>query len=200
MKHCYLTLLVLWLAAPLWGQSTIVYSGIKNMVIPTNFDGLYLDIDTGITGGPELAGLDINPFFGGLGIANTANFQPVRSGTNVLDPYLNLAPGTLVSAASTFAIGEGGTDRNHIGSSAGQFTASVEGYIGFRFTPNSGGAVRYGWMRLAVTPNTAGAMIKDWAYNDNGAAISVGDIGAVPEPHSLVLFSLASLLVLRRKR
>ena len=180
-------------------QTTIVYSGIKNLVIPTNFDGIYLDIDTGNTGGPELAGLDINPFFGGLGIANTPNFQPVRSGTNQMDPYVNLAPGTVVNETLTFSSGDGGTDRTHIGVSSSQFQASVAGYIGFEFTPNAGGGVRYGWMRITLTPNTTGAIIHDWAFESTGEQIYVG-MTAVPEPSSSLLLSLASAAFLVRRR
>lgn len=190
------------LGAPFWvsAQTTIVYSGIKNLVIPTNFDGIYLDIDTGNTGGPELTGLDINPFFGGLGIANTVNFQPARSGTNQMDPYLNLAPGTLVNESLTYSTGDGGTDRTHIGVSSSQFQASVAGYIGFEFTPNAGGGVRYGWMRLTLTPNTTGAIIHDWAFESTGEQIYVG-MTAVPEPSSTLMLSItaAGLLVRRRR-
>jgi hypothetical protein len=180
-------------------QTTIVYTGIKNLVIPTNFDGIYLDIDTGNTGGPELAGLDINPFFGGLGIANTPNFLPVRTGTNQMDPYVNLVPGTVVNETLTFSSGDGGTDRAHIGATSSQFQASVAGYIGFEFTPNAGGGVRYGWMRLTLTPNTAGAIIHDWAFESTGEQIYVG-MTAVPEPTSSLLFSLASAALLVRRR
>ena len=178
-------------------QSTIVYSGIKNLVIPTNFDGIYLDLDTGTVGGPELTGLDINPFFGGLGIANTANFQAVRSGTNILDPYLNLALGTSVNSSLNYATGEGGTDRNHIGVASNQFHVSTVGYIGFRLTKNSGGAPVYGWMRVSLTANTSGALIKDWAYENNGGAILVG---AIPEPSAGLITALSGVLLLTRRK
>lgn len=180
-------------------QTTIVYSGIKNLVIPTNFDGIYLDIDTGNTGGPDLTGLDINPFFGGLGIANAPNFQPVRTGTNSMDSYVNLAPNTVVNNTLTFSTGDGGSDRTHMGASASQFQASVAGYIGFQFTPNAGGAVRYGWMRLTLTPNTTGAIIHDWAFESTGEQIYVG-MTAVPEPTSSLLFALATAGFLVRRR
>jgi len=66
-------------AAALCGVATaraanVIYSGVQDIPIPTDFAGVYLDPDTGATG------WDINPFFGGVGIANSAAFQPCGMG------------------------------------------------------------------------------------------------------------------------
>ena len=148
-------------------RAAVIYSGIQNIAIPTGFTGIYLDLDTGITGTGETAGWDINPFFGGVGVANSPAFQPARSGTGTSDPILGLAVGATVNGARLFSTGYGGS-QTHLGT---QFTAGQEGYLGFKFTTNAASGPYYGWMRVVFTANTAGALIKDWAYENAGTAI-----------------------------
>ena len=140
----------------------IIYSGYQNISIPTNFTGVSLTVDGGM----------INPFFGGVGVANNANFQPVRAGTGGLDPILNLATGSTVDSSSNYYASGAGGSQSHLGSSSGQFIANTDGYLGMKLSN-----IDYGWMRMFFTNNTSGAVIKDWAYdNTPGAAISVGNI------------------------
>lgn len=139
----------------------VIYSGYQNISIPTNFTGVSVTVDGGT----------INPFFGGVGVANDANFQPVRTGTGGLDPILNLATGTTVNASSVYSTGAGGSF-THEGGGSGQFTAGTDGYLGMKLS-----GTNYGWMRVDFTNNTSGAVIKDWAYdNTSGAAIEVGNV------------------------
>jgi autotransporter-associated beta strand protein len=100
-----------------------------------------------------------------------------------MDAVLNLATGTMVDGSSnfsTFVQGPGGEDpggpgyggsETHLGNGAGQFVSGTEGYFGFRMTGGN-----YGWMRVVLTNNTGGALIKEWAYATGGAAIGVGNI------------------------
>ena len=63
-------------------HASVIYSFLKDFGIPTDFVGVYLDIDTGnynYVDDPLQADWDINPFFGGQGVANSAAFQPARS-------------------------------------------------------------------------------------------------------------------------
>ena len=138
----------------------VIYSGYQNISIPTNFTGVSVTVDGGT----------INPFFGGVGVANDANFQPVRTGTGGLDPIVNLAAGTTVDASSVYSTGAGGSF-THVGG-AGTFTAGSEGYLGMNLS-----GTNCGWMRVVFTNNTSGAVIKDWAYdNTTGQAITTGNI------------------------
>lgn len=171
------------LALPAAGD--VIYSNLKDISIPANFAGVYLDVDTGNwnsdVNAPQ-AGWDINPFFGGSVMWNSPGFQPVRGGTGASDPVLNLATGTLVDGSSTFSTfvqGPGGqnpggpgygSSETHLGGGAGQFVAGSEGYFGFRLNGN------YGWMRVVLTNNTGGALIKEWAYDNSGAAIGVANV------------------------
>lgn len=178
----------------------MIYSGLQNIPIPTTFDGVYLDIDNGNTSTSTILGWDINPFFGGYGIANSASFQPVRASTSNMSAVLNLAAGTLVDSLLDYASGEAGSD-SHMGAGATQFQSGADGYLGFKFFTNSNADPSYGWMRVGLTFNTAGAVIRDWAYDDTGAGLNVGSLLAVPEPGRaiLILTGLAGTGMRRRR-
>jgi autotransporter-associated beta strand protein len=164
----------------------VIYSNLQDISVPANFAGVYVDIETGNwntnINSPQ-TGWDINPFFGGSVIWNSPSFQPVRSGTSEFSAVVNLAAGTLVNSSSTYSTfvqGAGGENpggagygisETHLGNGSGQFVAGQEGYLGFRLNGN-----QYGWMRVVLTNNTGGALIKEWAYETSGAAIAVSNI------------------------
>ena len=172
-------------------SADVIYSDLQNIGIPATFDGLYLNVETGgwnVNTGEQVpiagvTGWDINPFYGGRAFANSPDFQPVRSATASDSPILNLAAGATVgsgSVFSTFVQGPGGETAGAPGyggsqmltGSGGNFTAGTEGYLGFRLNGTD-----YGWMRVVLTNNTGGAVIKDWAYdNTGGAAIATGNV------------------------
>ena len=140
----------------------IIYSNLQNTAIPA---GDWTGVTVTVNGGT------INPFFGGVGVANDALFQPARNGTDQLAAILNLPVGTTLDASNgtlKFATGVGGS-QDHLGT---LFSPGTEGYLGF----NSNG--KYGWMRVVFTFDTAGAVIKDWAYDNSisGGSIIVGRI------------------------
>ena len=162
-------------------RAALIYSGLKDLVIPTGLTGIYLDLDTGITGFDENApptGWDINPFFGGTGIANNTVFQPVRMGAGNEDAVRKLGAGSVVSGSAVFSSGFGGSGdvNQHLGAGANQFQAGTEGYLGFKFTTNAAADPYYGWMRLVLTGNLAGAQIKDWAYENSGVALATARV------------------------
>ncbi len=196
-----LTFVILSFAIPHSAQSAVIYSGVQNIAIPTTFDGVYLDIDTATTSTSVITGWDVNPFFGGYAIGNSAAFQPVRSGTGNSDSILNLAYGTLVDSLLNYATGEAGSS-DHIGGGAYQFTEGAQGYLGFKFTTNSSAGPFYGWMRVTLTANTSGALIHDWAYDNTGSGLLVGSLTSVPEPGRalLVMVGLASTLLRRHRQ
>jgi len=106
----------------------------------------------------------------------------VRSGTSETSAVLNLAAGTMVNSSSvisTFVQGSGGLNpggagygisETHMGAGAGQFTSGTAGYIGFKFNGSN-----YGYMRV-VFDSTGAGTIKEWAYDNSGAAISTGNV------------------------
>jgi autotransporter-associated beta strand protein len=173
------------LAMVLPANADIIYSNFQNITIPATFDGLYLDVDGGNGWNTDMAspvtGWDINFFYGGRSATNSPAFQPVRSGTGSSSPIVNLAAGESIgtgSVFSTFVQGAGGETPGAPGyggssmltGSGGNFTANTEGYLGFRLNDT-----QYGWMRAVFTNNTAGAVVKDWAYDTTtGTTIKAG--------------------------
>ena len=195
-----LTFVILSFAIPHSAQSAVIYSGLQNIPIATTFDGTYLDADTGSHNTSTITGWDVNFFFGGYGISNSAAFQPVRANTSNMSAVLNLAPGTLVDSLLDYATDEAGSD-SHIGAGANQFQSGTDGYLGFKFFTNSNSGPYYGWMRVSLTVNTSGAIIRDWAYDDTGAGLGVGSLLAVPEPSRALLLMLGgTAFVIRRRR
>ena len=89
----------------------VIYSNLQEIAIPATFDGLYLNVETGAwntnMAAPE-AGWDINPFYGGRAVANSPDFQPVRSGTGSDSPILDLSTGTM-----SFATGQSWDSFSH---------------------------------------------------------------------------------------
>lgn len=187
-------------------SADVIYSNLQNIAIPTTFDGVFLNVETGALSTPSnlgagVSGWDVNVFNGGRAFANSPDFQPVRSGTGSSSPILNLTAGTLVNSSSvisTFVQGVGGETPGAAGYGGsqtltglgGNFTAATEGYLGFRLN-----GTNYGSMRVVFTNNAAGAMIKDWAYDTSGAPVVVGAIQQVGQ--DIVLssgFTLASAL------
>jgi hypothetical protein len=170
-------------------HAAIIASGLRDIVITSNFDGVYLDVDAGTTVAVEAIGWDINPFFGGEGVANSPSFQPVRATVNVSSAILNLSPGQSVDASSSYATTYAGS-ASHVGPAGGQFDSGVEGYIGFMLTTNESAGPYYGWMRLILANDGSTGLIRDWAYEDTGSAITVA---AVPEPATVTFLSACAL-------
>ena len=141
----------------------VIYSNYLNTTIPLDFDGVTINVGSG----------SLNPFFGGVGVANNVDLQPFRDGTGGLDTILNFSFGDTLNGSTTTLASPGGFGGSidHVGST---FTAGTEGYVGFKLNGSN-----YGWMRVVFTNNTGGAVVKDWAYENSGAAISVGGIRRV---------------------
>jgi autotransporter-associated beta strand protein len=165
--------------------AAIVYSGEKNIGITSDFNGVFISVTAQQSSTPANGLWDLNPFFGGLGIANSPGFQPVRSGAGNEAPILALTFGASVGGSLTYSSGSGGSgaedDSGHLGAGAGQFTDGQTGYLGFKLL--SGTDVSYGWMRVNLTSNGETGSVIDWAYDNSGSPILTGavtDLGAAP--------------------
>ncbi len=188
------------LITPVLSHSAVIYSGLQNIPITTTFGGVFIDLDNAATSGSAFTGWDINPFYGGSGIANSPDFQAARTGTGNVDAIIRLNFGDLVGGGLNYSTGFGGSGspNAHLGGGANQFGVGTEGYLGFKFTLNDTSGPYYGWMRVTLTNNTAGGVISDWAYDDTGSALT---IAGVPEPGRIGLILLGLLgLVTRRRR
>jgi len=192
----------LWVGSPRWrvalvcrgvaslsflgsASATIIYSGEQNIAITRDFNGVFINVSDFQSGASGSSSWDLNPFFGGLGVANAPGFQPVRIGTGDADPILPLALGSSIGGSSTFSSGWGGSgaedDSGHIGPGASQFTDGQIGYMGFKLIRED--TVNYGWMRVILTQNGDTGSILDWAYDTSGNSMISGftrDLGATP--------------------
>ena len=172
-------------------DAAIVHSGPQNIPIATSLDGVYLDVNTSTNNylATEFTGWDLNLFFGGLGISNSAGFQPIRSGTGNEDPILRLRLGSSVTSALSVSSGMGGSgaddDSGHVGPAANQFTSGQSGYFGFRLAAASGSIPYfYGWMRATLTSDGTAGVVHEWAYEEGGGSIVTGfsgSVGAAPK-------------------
>lgn len=197
-----LPLLLLVAVASPGRADSIHYSGPQNILIPLNFEGVYLRVDTGAIGAAFPANWDIapwlNPFFGGVYIASSPLLRPIVTGT---DQILNIASGAMIDASSNFVLGESGST-THVGAAANQFQINTPGIIGFAFSTSVGAPVRYGWMGIDIN-NTGAGRIIDWAYEDTPGTGIVAGMTAIPEPSGALVLLLLALpcvtLCIRRR-
>jgi autotransporter-associated beta strand protein len=179
-RHVVLLGLSLLLLRPDAALSEIVFSGDRNIAIPTDFDGVYINISNGQFGSSPVAGWDLNPFFGGLFIANSPNFQPVRIGDGFEDAIIRLAPTSVIGGGLTYSSDWGGSGaeggQGHLGSGLLQFADGKSGYLGFKLLSEAADP-RYGWMQVVLTENGENGRIQSWAYENSGGTILAGATG-----------------------
>ena len=203
MKTRLLLSTLLVLVAATTAHAALFYSGVQNVAVPVTLDGAYLRMSDGATTGTFPADWStapwLNPFFGGVDIANSPLLRPVITGT---DQILNLAAGTPINGTSNFVAGESGSS-THVGAGAGQFALGAPGIIGLAFETSVGGPDLYGWVRVIIN-NISPGIIVDWAYeNTPGVGINAGQIAPVPEPEQaarILLFALPGVSLLFRCR
>ena len=188
------------LAITCTARAALMYSGVQNIAVPATLEGTYLRLSDGTVSGAFPADWStapwLNPFFGGVDIANSPLLRPVIAGT---DQIVNLAPGTVIASASNFVAGESGST-THVGPSANQFQIGTAGIIGFVFETTVGGPDFYGWAKVVINNAGAGSII-DWAYdNTPGTSIQAGQIAPVPEPATLAVGLLCIGAGIARRR
>lgn len=179
-------------------DAAIVWSGIRNINIPSTIDGVYLNVITGQFGasGSSVTGWDVNPY----GATSMTFFSPTGGGSvrglgsssTLVD---NLAYLTVIGASQAF--GSGAVETT--GATAMNLNSS-ENLIGFRFVNEATGATHYGWMRIQFTGTSFSQprAIVEYAYeNVAGASIQAG---VIPAPGAIALLGAAGLLARRRRR
>ena len=163
----------------------VVYSGVVNITVPANIDGIYLNVETGAYGssGAGTAGWDTNPYGTSLtavslySATGTGHMRAPEAGT--LTARTNLLPDTSIGIGSFFYASSSAT----IGTLPGQWSANAEGVYGFKFLA-ADGLTHYGWLRLSIGANAATRVIVDYAYeNIAGVDIRSGSGGGPPPPY-----------------
>ena len=167
-------------------EAAIVYSGIVNLPINSNFFGLYLNVETGVyvdsVSNAAAPGWDLNPYYGGASMFQNS----AGTGTGwVGSPALNLAPGTPITAATNTS------------TSTTNFVLGQEGIIGFRFA-DAANVQHFGWAHFTLGSATQAGLIRDYAWESvSGAPINAG---AIPAPGSVALLALGALGLTGRRR
>lgn len=188
-------------AATVTDASAAVVSFSTPISVPNTFDGVYINLLTGGTGatGGAIAGWDFNPYNSGTSLSFFWSGTPASSSGGVASattgPYLDLADGSTVSSASTFAAVTA-TAQTAAFRVAGTHT------LGFRFFNEGTAAVNYGFMTMTSGGTTGFPLtINGWSFENTGAAITVS---AVPEASTSAMFAMGALalgaLNLRRLR
>jgi hypothetical protein len=166
-------------------SAAIVYSGVVNLPIPVNIDGVYLNVVTGATGsaGSAVAGWDINPY-SATGLTWFAPSSPTAShglvrglGTSATQIDNLLGTNYLIAATGSPAPAYGTGANQTTGATAFIFN-SEDNIVGLRFFNESTGATNYGWLRIGLGPsfNDPTRRIIEYAYDDSGAGIMAGEL------------------------
>lgn len=186
------------------GRAGLIHTS-PALSVPLTFEGDYLNVATGATASSLPGDWDtapwINPFFGGVYVANSPLFLPLLSGT---DQIVKLSAGAVIDSTRTFALGES-VSSTDVGLGADQFQIGVSGLMGFKFQTTPGGANHYGWLRMTVNNIGAGEISEVGYESAPGMEVLVGSISSIPEPSQAVVILLlglpcATLFVRRRCR
>lgn len=170
------------LAAPAMSKADIVYSGIVNISVPNNFDGIYINFVTGETGssGSSVPGWNWNPYNGGTGLQFFWNGPaPNINGGLSLDQitYAVLPAGSGVGPANTYLNTTSAT-------ATANWRAGADAYLGIRLLNSQTNQINYGWVHFDTTGSTGfPATIIEYAYDNMGNPI-------VPEPSTTALLGV----------
>lgn len=213
----HLTLLTLATCLAVLGEAraAIVHFPGEDIAIPNTYAGVSVDLETGnsSTSLDGLVGGDANFFLGGSRVSNdayfladTATWQPVRTGTGNTDAIVRLDVGTTIdvsTASYSSGFGASGQINSHMVGGPSGFTSGTSGYLGFSLIIDdplnpSNPLLVYGWARVTLYDNNGDVgTLHEWAYENTGAAILVA---AIPEPATALLGGLGMLVLLRRRR
>ena len=157
--------------------ASIICSGARDLAVPQDGEGLYINLVTGVSGFSEgqVPGFDFDPYAqqtstppnqlrfywgaasnGGAGVASSG------------DQYAVLAAGAEVGPDSSFTRAGAGGDTS-------LWQAGIAGgFLGARFQNENLGLLNYGWIRLNTSAPIGFPMtVLDWCYEDDGSAITI---------------------------
>lgn len=210
------------LLSALPASAGIIYFDVNNLVIPNDFDGVYVNIVTGATSNDvDLvtfnSGPWINLYQGGTAIAASEMLHPWNNqssgynGSTAGNFFVNVKPGSSIGTTGvvdpidgaltgSFTTGESASEF-HIGSSTYQFVSGETGYLAFAYEHSSiGSGTAYGWFSFTPTVGGSGVGLAFARSDTPGESLLAA---AVPEPSTysvLVGGMVLGLAVLKRRR
>jgi hypothetical protein len=161
-------------------QAAIVLWNV-NQVIPNNFTGLYVRVDTQQAETSGMFGWDVNPYGSNSLRFYSNSSYPTYVRTQSLGGASSLPLGFLIDSTSNFVnvttnVMDGTTTNNG-------WQLNSLNYFGFRFKDNSvADAIRYGWGSIQVGADASQRTLVSIAYENTGASISVPAPAPVPGP------------------
>ena len=132
-------------AAPLAGARSAdasVIHAVVNWTVPSTVSGLYIDVESRITGqlDTDVPGWDLNPY----GTGSLIWFNAVGTGMMRYPGVTTGGPGCLNIGTTVGAANSYGSGTAVIGAAPGNWHLNGTNHFGFRFVA-SDGLVRYGW-------------------------------------------------------
>ena len=166
-----------------------------NLVIPNTTDGLYINVQTQVTGSAAgvVDGWDLNPY-GALTTTMSwfAAAEPTgcvtglgQGGTTIA--VASLSAGTLVSSASTFGNTQSSVSR-------GGWMLNSANYFGFRFL-GADALTHYGWGIMTIGATMGDRTLTEVSYESDAAT----GITVAPAPGAIALLGLAGFATRRRR-
>ena len=186
-------------AAPMTAAHAVVVTFTTPIAVPNTFAGIYINLATGANGitTASVPGWDFGPWGSTNVLSFFWNATPAAANGGVAGsttgPYLDLAAGSVISSASTFAA-------TAASAQAAAFQSSGTHTLGFRFFNESTAAINYGYLTLQTTgPQGFPATVTGWSYENSCGAITV-----VPETSTTLMMSIGGLVLgalsLRRRQ
>lgn len=172
----------------------IVYyepNGGAGWVVPNTLDGLYINVETQVTGTTAgvVADWDLNPYGNSTTIMKWFDAAApaglvMMSGSDIVS---NLPQGFTISSSNTFSPLLNGTSTTT--AAVGAWTLNARNYVGYRFV-GADTSTHYGWLSMDVGATMGVRTIMQVSYNSvANAAITIS--AAVPEPSTVVMGLLA---------
>lgn len=184
-------------------QAAVVSWNDANLVIPANIDGLYINVETKVTGttSSSVSGWDLNPYnSNSLKWYSPAGGAMMRFPGDTIGVAGNLSLGTAVGGTGSYSQSTGDVT---FGSNPGNWKLNAANYFGFRFVSADTGT-KYGWGKMVIGASAIIRTIESLHYETTGGSIAVGATDApppaVPEPTSISIFAMGAVGVLVRRR
>ena len=182
-------------------SAAIIYSGVQDLQVPQDSNGLWVDLFSESLTGGGLPGdlLLLNEAQEGVSLQSALTTVPgafVSFSVNGQVYLTALSEGFMVSSSSVGPLGHFyGTMAAGAEEPSAQFNLASNKYIGLSFVRDT--ALYFAWVRVSINNSAGSFVVHDWAYENTGGGILTG---AIPAPGALALLAAGGFLGLRPTR
>jgi len=185
-------------------QASIMWSGPVDINIPSNINGVYLNVVTGNYSTSPLSHTDLHAYVAGgtlLSFDSDYDFPfgngfvsglSGQSGVNNLPDGYTIGPSHISWSQDTITYASGQT--------ASPFWTpnSISNLVGFRFNNEVTSQVHYGWASISLSADYSSQPMSIVSYAYESAPNTAISAGAVPEPSTWSLLGVAGLVLAGR--